>query len=110
MDYSITDYEFCNYYYWGFAESRPEEDLYVHHPHNMLLNSMLEFGIVGLILFLSMFLLPFFTLKSECRAYVLLFCFTFGMQAMMESLGQHLPPIMFCWFIYLFILYYHLKE
>lgn len=110
VDYSITDYEFCNYYYWGFAESRPDEDLYVHHPHNMLLNSMLEFGIVGLILFLSMFLFPFFTLKSECRAYVLLFCFTFGMQAMMESPGQHLPPIMFCWFIYLFILYYHLKE
>ena len=110
VDYSVTDEDFCQYYFRGFREERPEEELYVHHPHNMLLNSTIEFGIVGFLLFLSLFIMPFFTLKGESRIYVVLICFTFGLQAMMESPGQHLPPMMYCWFVYLIILFYHPKK
>lgn len=107
VDYGVEDTAFCDHYYTSYVKSRPEDGKYVHHPHNMMLNSMLEFGIVGLLLFLSLFVLPLLTLKGGCRFYVLLICLTFGFQAMMESPGQHLPPMMYCWFVYLFTLFYH---
>lgn len=107
VDYGVDDSDFCEHYYAWYVQQKPEDGKYVHHPHNMLLNSMLEFGVVGLLLFLSLFIVPLFTLKDSCRFYVLLICLTFGFQAMMESPGQHLPSIMYCWFVYLFILFYH---
>ncbi|MCR5050884.1 MAG: O-antigen ligase family protein [Paludibacteraceae bacterium] len=64
------------------------------HPHNVCLETMMEFGIIGvLILFLCMLLPICLSPIGKLRWYLAACIFVFFMQAMFESLGTSLLPI-----------------
>ncbi len=72
------------------------------HCHNAYLESMLEFGIFGMIITILIFLLPILLTTNKKQLYLSLFILIFSIQAMFESFTFHLQIILFCWLIYFF--------
>ena len=65
------------------------------HPHNLFLETLLEFGIVGLTVLLFLLFFPLTTGEINKRIYIWMFIGAFSIQAMFETLGNHLLPILF---------------
>lgn len=96
--------------FWTFWDSQhPNYNKKRFHCHNVFIESTIEFGLVGLILSLLIFLLPIILTKNKRQIYMSLFILIFGVQAMFESFTFHFQIILFCWLIY-FILNTKLKE
>lgn len=68
----------------------------VMHPHNAYIESILEFGILGIALFLFILVYPLLMFPKKRKIYMLLYIGCFAMQAMFETLGQELRPMSFC--------------
>ncbi len=66
------------------------------HPHNVLLESWAQFGIIGVLLFIACLILPFCMKLGESQLYLDLAVVAFSIQACFESLGTHLLPLCLC--------------
>lgn len=73
------------------------------HCHNAFLESTIEFGLLGLILSISIFLLPILLTKNKRQLYLSFFILIFIIQAMFESFTFHYQIILFCWLLNFFI-------
>ena len=78
----------------------------IMHPHNAVLETWTQFGIVGVLLLLACWVLPLIMRLGREQLYVNLCVFAFFMQAMFESMGNNLPPIFLCMMVIL-IDYHH---
>ena len=110
VDRGLADQEFQDYYANGF---RLEEELRygvanmdIMHPHNAVLETWTQFGIVGVLLLLACWVLPLIMRLGREQLYVDLCVFAFFMQAMFESMGNNLPPMFLCMMVIL-IDYHH---
>ena len=110
VDRGLSDQEFQDYYANGF---RLEEELRygvanmdIMHPHNAVLETWTQFGIVGVLLLLACWVLPLIMRLGREQLYVNLCVFAFFMQAMFESMGNNLPPMFLCMMVIL-IDYHH---
>lgn len=66
------------------------------HPHNVLLESWAQFGIIGALLFMACLVLPFWMKLGATQLYLDLAVVAFAIQACFESLGTHLLPLCLC--------------
>lgn len=110
VDRGLADQEFQDYYANSF---RLEEELRygvanmdIMHPHNAVLETWTQFGIVGVLLLLACWVLPLIMRLGREQLYVDLCVFAFFMQAMFESMGNNLPPMFLCMMVIL-IDYHH---
>ena len=78
----------------------------IMHPHNAVLETWTQFGIIGVLLLLACWILPLIMRLGQEQLYVDLCIFVFFMQAMFESLGNNLPPMFLCLMVIL-IDYHH---
>lgn len=65
---------------WFTTELPDPEDRYLLHPHNEFLEATINYGIIGGLIFLSIFLIPLLTTQKERAFYVTLFLFIVGTQ------------------------------
>lgn len=98
------DEKFYTNYLLIYSQSPKCHSIYRAHPHNVFLESIIEFGIIGLILICSIMILPIISTKGKQRLFVTILIFIFGLQSMFEVLRDYLPPIYLSWFLYIFIL------
>jgi len=71
-------------------------DLAIMHPHNALLDTWIQFGIMGVLLLLGCFVLPFTMRIGKYQLPLNLCVFVFAMQSIFESLGSNLQPLYLC--------------
>ncbi len=91
-------------YFWSKWNSIfPDYNKNRFHCHNVFLESAIEFGIIGLIMTISIFLLPILLTQKRSRLYLSIFIIIFGIQAMFESFTSHFQILLFCWTLYYFI-------
>ncbi len=64
------------------------------HPHNAYLESVLEFGIVGFLLWLFLFVFPLLVVVPERRIYLFLFLSVFALQMLFEVVGTNTLPFL----------------
>ena len=84
----LNEYEGASMIYSGRVEYR------IIHPHNVFVETMMEFGIIGVIILLLCLILPIWLLPIGSMRWYLAACiFVFAMQAMFESLGSCLLPM-----------------
>lgn len=106
----LADQEFQDFYANGLRMK--EEMRYgvanmdIMHPHNAVLETWTQFGIVGVLLLLACWILPLIMRLGREQLYVDLCVFAFFMQAMFESMGNNLPPMFLCMMVIL-IDYHH---
>ena len=91
---------FLNYWFTEF----PEYNKYSLHAHNIFLESMLEFGIIGLILIILLLNLPLILTKNKRQIFISIFILIFTLQGLTESPGTHLSIFILSWFLYILIL------
>lgn len=83
-----------------------DANMSVMHPHNAVLETWTQFGIIGVLFLLACWILPLIMRLGQEQLYVDLCIFVFFMQAMFESMGNNLPPMFLCLMVIL-IDYYH---
>lgn len=67
--------------------------IYSTQPHNAFLEAWSEFGIIGLVLLLLIFLFPLYTTKRSVYIYVFLIVCCFSVQCMFDSFFS---PLLYC--------------
>ena len=91
-------------HFWNIWHSQyPNYNKNRFHCHNAFLESAIEFGLIGLIISLSIFVLPILLTSNKKRLYLSFFILTFAIQAMLEAFTFHLQILLFCWILYFFI-------
>lgn len=98
-----TNSQNLNYFWNEWNSIFPDYNKNRFHCHNVFLESAIEFGIIGLILTISIFLLPVLLTREKRQLYLFTFIIIFGIQAMFETFTFHSQPILFCWLIHFFI-------
>lgn len=100
-EHANLDPDMMESYVTHFSTDNPHfKSIYEIHPHNAWLAAWLEFGIVGVLLFSAIFVVPIATLRGEKLVYLTPILGIFAMQSMFESLGMFLSPMIISWFIY----------
>jgi len=105
VDRGIANEDFMTYY--GFhlmqlAPDRPDEVIRMAHPHNVILETWIGFGLVGVVLLLLLFILPVVTNRPPYRFPLFLCSMTYFVQGMFEKMGCDLNPLL--WLIVLLLL------
>ncbi|MFI3296501.1 MAG: O-antigen ligase family protein [bacterium] len=86
-------------HYLNFLEEE-NKDIVDAHPHNVFLNSMLEFGIIGILLLGFIYAYPLFVLRGERFVYTIGFIMIIGVQSLFESYTSWGVPLMlFLWLL-----------
>ena len=103
----LDDEDFVNHYVAELQEDQKYRQNGVvqyekMHPHNVLLETWTQFGIIGVLLILLCLLLPFFMRLGQTQLYLDLCVSAFVIQACFESLGSNLQPLMLCLPVLLF--------
>jgi O-antigen ligase len=80
-----------------------DADLSIMHPHNALLETWIQFGIIGVLLLLTYLVLPLTMRLGQYQLFLNLCVFAFVMQSIFESFGSCLQPLCLC----LMILFWH---
>lgn len=83
----------------------PDFNKYSLHAHNIFLESMIEFGLIGLILISLILTLPLIFTNKRRRIILTLFISIFTIQGLTESPGNHLSIFLLSWFLYIIMLY-----
>ena len=76
--------------------------LEIMHPHNVILETWTQLGLIGVILLLACWILPFTMKLGREQFYLNLCVFAFLLQAQFESMGNNLQPMYFCLIVLLF--------
>lgn len=94
------DSDFWNHYASDFKASEERHhgfaNMDIMHPHNAVLETWTQFGIIGVFLLFSCWLFPLIMHLGREQLYLDLCVFAFFMQAMFESMGNNLPPMFLC--------------
>ncbi len=91
-----NDETFVTRYMNGLLSSKYYDgNIMVMHPHNIFLDVLLEFGVIGLGLLIFILLYPLLIARSYQRIYVFLFTLIFFMQSLFEVLGPHCSPLFY---------------
>lgn len=86
-------------HYLNFLDEE-NKDIVDAHPHNVFLNSMLEFGIIGILLLGFIYAYPLFVLRGERFVYTIGFIMIIGVQSLFESYTSWGVPLMlFLWLL-----------
>lgn len=105
---AIKDEGIQKYYLDEFYSTYKDGDITQMHPHNEFLKTAMQIGIVGLISFLLIFILPFFTRFGEKQIYINLFVFCFVLQMLFDVFHSGFQPRLYC-LVYL-ILFSAIKQ
>ncbi len=82
------------------------ESIYKSHPHNTFINTMLEYGLVGLSLLLFIFIYPLFVVRRKVWIYLAAFIAIFAGQLMLNAFANKgTSPILFCWLLTYWVLW-----
>ncbi len=85
-------------YLYGLQEEN--KDILDAHPHNIFLNAMLEFGIIGILLLGFIYTYPLFIVRDKRFIYTIAFIMIIGVQSLFESYTSWGVPLMlFCWLL-----------
>lgn len=103
----LNDTDFRQYYAESYCSSeaviKHHASINLMHPHNVLLETWMQFGIIGVLIWIACCILPWCMRLDEYQLYVDMCVLTFAIQACFESLGTHLQPLYLC----LPVLLYH---
>lgn len=105
VERGLTNQDFYNNYTKHLIEYLQTKnkvvDLSIMHPHNVLLETWTQFGIIGVIILLTCLTLPLFMRLGKYQIFLTLCVYAFAMQSIFESLGSSLQPLYFCLMILL---------
>lgn len=93
---AIKDEGIQKYYLDEFFSTYKDGDITQMHPHNEFLKTAMQIGIVGLIPFLLIFILPFYTRFGEKQIYINLFVFCFVLQMLFDVFHSGFQPRLYC--------------
>lgn len=93
VERGINDEDYNKRYYQSFLTIYDYKDRFKMHPHNVFIEAEMEFGIIGLLLLLFIFLYPMIACPHERRLGVFAFVFVIFVQAMFETFGPSIQPI-----------------
>jgi len=100
------DADFMHYYAANLMALHPEmgeEIIRMAHPHNVFLETMIAYGILGVVLLVVMLILPVILANSTNRFLILLCELTYLIQGMFEKMGEALNPML--WLFILLLLF-----
>lgn len=107
IERGLNDTEFRQHYADFYCSSeavvKHQASINLMHPHNVLLETWMQFGIIGVLIWIACCILPWCMRLDEYQLYVDMCVLTFAIQACFESLGTHLQPLYLC----LPVLLYH---
>ena len=87
--------------FWpGWFAKVPDYKVHRFHCHNIFIESTLEFGIIGLLIVVGLFVLPIILTKGKIRRDLFLFVTIFVIQGTFESFTSHYQIMLFCWIVY----------
>lgn len=95
IENGANDAEFVAHYMSPFITDNPKANPSMMHPHNALLDSWLSFGLFGLLLMVFILVAPLIIFGMQHNIYGMGFAMAFGLQAMFESWGAHLMPLLY---------------
>ncbi|MGN0186280.1 MAG: O-antigen ligase family protein [Paludibacteraceae bacterium] len=107
VERGLQDEEFCRRYADSYfhmpiiVDGSP--DKFAMHPHNAYMETMLQFGVVGLIVLLLTVLLPLIFAPPSRRLFIALTVLAFCMQGMFESIGPQLSSLSYSIWICLWL-------
>ena len=111
VDRGLADNEFRSHYSNWLAKHQKEiygaTNMDIMHPHNAVLETWTQFGIIGVLLLLACWILPLIMRLGREQLYVDLCVFAFFMQGMFESIGSNLSPMFLC--LMVILIDYHSK-
>ena len=80
-----------------------KRDIQGGNPHDVFLKSLMDYGIFGLFIMLSIFILPVLYANNQLRFTVFLLIFSVVFQLIFEIFPTGVSPIMFCLLLALFL-------
>lgn len=99
----LNNEELVNNFWNNWLKKHPNYQTHRFHCHNVFIESTLEFGILGFLLTLGLFILPIILTKHKMQAHLSLFMLIFFIQSIFESFTYHFQPMLFCLIIFIFI-------
>lgn len=94
LERGFADKDFHNYYDHGFIHIYPDpEDKILLHPHNIFIETAMDFGILGLLVLLFMLTYPYFIAPPRRKIGMFFFLFVICAQGMFESFTMAMQPI-----------------
>lgn len=100
VERGLKDEDFYNsyaqYLQQDFIKKGKPVDMSVMHPHNALLETWIQFGIVGVLILCVLIVLSLTMHLGKYQLFLNLCIFAFLLQSIFESLGNELKPIYFC--------------
>ena len=107
VERGLGDEAFYNHYAKSFVaylqRTNQKVDLSMMHPHNAILETWMQFGIIGVVLLIGLIVFPLTMRLGKYQLFLSLCVFAFAMQSIFESLGGNLQPQYFC----LMVLFWH---
>lgn len=107
VERGLQDEEFCRRYADSYfhmpivVDGRP--DKFAMHPHNAYLETVLQFGVVGLVVLLLTVLLPLIFTPTYRRLFIGLTVLAFCLQGLFESIGPQLSALSYSIWICLWL-------
>ena len=107
VERGLQDEEFCRRYADSYfhlpivVDGSP--DKFAMHPHNAYLETILQFGVVGLVVLLLTVLLPLIFTPTSRRLFIGLAVLAFCLQGMFESIGPQLSALSYSIWICLWL-------
>ena len=101
VERGLNDPKFYHEYYESIYMLEPildregNVDKMQMHPHNIFLSTMMEFGVLGVVILLGCLLAPIFFIRCRYKFFLTLFVIIFSFQGVFESFGPHLLPTFF---------------
>ncbi|MDO4190363.1 MAG: O-antigen ligase family protein [Bacteroidales bacterium] len=104
VEHGTNDTDFIEHYAQKniFENENWNGDLYVMHPHNASIAFWLEYGVIGVALFLLLFLLAPVGIDNNNKLTTILLLGVFLLQATFEIFGSNLTPLSWGFFVTLF--------
>jgi O-antigen ligase len=100
VERGLKDEDFYNsyaqYLQQDFIKKGKPVDMSVMHPHNALLETWIQFGIVGVLILCVLIVLSLTMHLGKYQLFLNLCIFAFLLQSIFESLGNELKPIYLC--------------
>lgn len=94
LERGFADKDFHNYYDHGFIQIYPDpEDKILLHPHNIFIETAMDFGILGLLVLLFILIYPYFIVSPYRKVGIFFFLFVICVQGMFESFTMAMQPI-----------------
>ena len=101
---SLNNEELVRNFWDNWLKEHPDYKTHRFHCHNVFVESALEFGVLGFLLTLALFVLPIALTKGKKRVCLSIFMLIFFIQSLFESFTYHFQPMLFCLIIFICIM------